>query len=149
MEERKREIKVKALVVDTNIVISALIPKNSKLRDIIFSGELELYAPVYPLKELEKFWNIILTKAEKKGIDKVNVELVKEELISEIFFVSEKHYSSKIKSAYEICKKFDEKDAHFVALSLAFNLPILTQDKGIIENAGKYEVLTIKELINY
>ena len=53
MEERKR--KVKAVVIYTNIVISALIPKNSKLRDMIFSGKLELYVPMYLLKELEKF----------------------------------------------------------------------------------------------
>ncbi len=38
MEKREEKIKIE-FVIDTNILISALIPKNSKLRDILLSGD--------------------------------------------------------------------------------------------------------------
>ncbi len=147
MERGKEKVKTE-LVIDTNILISALIPKNSKLRDILFSGDFRIYAPEYLLKELDKFWSLILTKAEKKGVIKSNIELVKEELLSKIIFEPDKFYRLRIEEAYMICKRFDEKDTPFIALSLMLEIPILTNDKGIIENAGTYSVLTIQEIFN-
>jgi predicted nucleic acid-binding protein len=109
MEKRKEKTKIE-FVIDTNILISALIPKKTKLRDILLSGDFRIYAPEYLLKELDKF------------------------------------YLSRIEEAYTICQEFDEKDTPFIALSLMLEIPLLTNDKGIIENAGLYEVLTIEDL---
>ncbi len=145
MEKREEKIKIE-FVIDTNILISALIPKNSKLRDILLSGDFRIYAPEYLLKELDKYWSLILKKAEKKGVIKSNIELAKEELLSKIFFEPDKFYRSKIDEAYTICRKFDEKDTPFIALSLMLEIPVLTNDNGIIENAGTYRVITIEEL---
>jgi putative PIN family toxin of toxin-antitoxin system len=140
------EEKVGAVVVDTNIIISALIPQNSKLRDIILSGKLKLYAPEYLLKELEKYWELIIAKAEKRGVSRSNLELVKEELLSKIIFEPEKLYLAKIHEAYAICKNFDEKDTPFVALSLVLRIPILTGDRSLLKNAGNYSVMGLEEL---
>jgi predicted nucleic acid-binding protein len=74
------------------------------------------------------------------------IELTKEELLSKIFFELDKFYLSRIEEAYTICQEFDEKDTPFIALSLMLEIPLLTNDKGIIENAGLYEVLTIEDL---
>jgi predicted nucleic acid-binding protein len=145
MEKREEKIKIE-FVVDTNILISALIPKNSKLRDILLSGDFHIYAPEYLLKELDKYWDLILEKAEKKGVLRSNIELTKEELLSKIIFEPDKFYNLRIDEAYAICKEFDEKDTPFVALSLMLEIPILTNDKGIIENAGIFKVLTIEEI---
>ncbi len=145
MEKREEKTKVE-FVLDTNILISALIPKNSKLRDILLSGDFRIYAPEYLLKELDKYWDLILEKAEKKGVIKSNIELTKEELLSKIIFEPNKFYHSRIEEAYNICQEFDEKDTPFIALSLMLEIPILTNDNGIIKNAGTYRVLTIEEL---
>ncbi len=145
MEKREEKTKIE-FVIDTNILISTLIPKNSKLRDILLSGDFDIYAPEYLLKELDKYWDIVLAKAEKKGVIKSNIELTKEELLSKIIFEPDKFYLPRIEEAYVICQEFDEKDTPFIALSLMLEIPILTNDKGIIENAGIYKVLTIEKL---
>ncbi|HEY9205574.1 MAG TPA: PIN domain-containing protein [Candidatus Methanoperedens sp.] len=145
MEKREEKIKIE-FVIDTNILISALIPKNSKLRDILLSGDFRIYAPEYLLKELHKYWGLILEKAEKKGVIKSNIEFAKEELLSKIFFEPDKFYYPKIEEAYTICREFDEKDTPFIALSLMLDIPILTNDNGIIDNSGTYKVITIEEL---
>ncbi len=41
-------------------------------------------------------------------------------------------YSDKIKEAYEIASKFDEKDTPFIALALKLNIPIWTGDKKML-----------------
>ncbi len=139
------EEKIGAVVVDTNIIISALIPQNSRLRDIILSGKIKLYAPEYLLKELDKYWGLIITKAEERGVSRTNLELVKEELLSKIVFEPEKVYLAKIHDAYAICKDFDEKDTPFVALALALKTRILTEDKNLIKNAGNYDAISLKD----
>jgi predicted nucleic acid-binding protein len=145
MEKGEEKTKIE-FVVDTNILISALIPKNSKLRDVLLSGDFRIYAPEYLLKELDKYWDLILEKAEKKGVIRSNIELAKEELLSKIFFEPDNFYRLRIEEAYSICRGFDEKDTPFIALSLMLEIPILTNDKGIVENAGIYRALTIGEL---
>jgi len=59
-------------------------------------------------------------------------------------------YRDKIKEAFQICKNFDEKDTPFVALALKLDLPIWTNDKGMIEYAKKskrFETITTEKLI--
>ena len=65
MEKGEEKTKIE-FVIDTNILISALIPRKTKLRDILLSGDFRIYAPEYLLKELDKYWNLILEKAEKR-----------------------------------------------------------------------------------
>ncbi len=125
MEKGEEKTKIE-FVIDTNILISALIPKNSKLRNILLSGDFRVYAPEYLLKELDGYWYLILEKAEKKGVIKSNVELAKEELLSKIIFEPDKFYHPRIEE-----------------------IPILTNDKGIIENAGIYRVLTIEKIFKH
>lgn len=55
MEKGKEKTGIE-VVIDTNIIISALIPKYSKLRELLLSGKVHSYAPEYLLKELDKFW---------------------------------------------------------------------------------------------
>ncbi|MBI2145272.1 hypothetical protein HYU18_03015 [Candidatus Woesearchaeota archaeon] len=50
------------LVIDTNIVISALI-KDSKSREMITSGKLELVSPDFVLSEIRKYESHICTKS--------------------------------------------------------------------------------------
>ena len=55
-------------------------------------------------------------------------------------------YLDTFEKAYNICKKFDEKDSPFIGLALKLNIPIWTNDKGILENKGEYQTITISEL---
>ncbi|MFH0903635.1 MAG: PIN domain-containing protein [Methanobacteriota archaeon] len=79
MEKGKEKTKIE-FVIDTNILISTLIPKKTKLRDILLSGDFRIYAPEYLLKELDKYWNLILEKSgtgPAKSLEKGEIEVIK------------------------------------------------------------------------
>ncbi len=75
MEKGKEKTKIE-FVIDTNILISALIPKKTKLRDILLSGDFRIYAPEYLLKELDKYWNLIIEKAGLYEVLTIEDEIV-------------------------------------------------------------------------
>ena len=135
------------VIVDTNVIISALLPKSSRLREFLLTTEIPLHAPDYMLVELKKYWPVIEKKAEKRGVSNAELTHFREELMSRIIFHPLSEYRHFIRQAYEICRGFDEKDTPFVALALALSLPIVTNDKGILANKGPYDALPLEELL--
>jgi len=135
------------VIIDTNVIISALLPKSSKLREFLLTTEIPLHAPDYLLTELKKYWTVVEKKAKKRGVSEAELAHFREELLSRIIFHPLSEYRPFLKRAYDICRKFDEKDTPFVALALALSLPIVTNDNGILENKGQYDALPIEELL--
>ncbi|WP_456421267.1 PIN domain-containing protein [Thermococcus sp.] len=135
------------IIIDTNVIISALLPRSSRLREFLLTTDIPLHAPDYLLTELKKYWPVIEKKAEKRGINNAELTHFREELLSRIIFHPLSEYRSFLKQAYEICRVFDEKDTPFVALALVLSLPIVTNDRGILDNKGQYEALPIEELL--
>ncbi|WP_232473507.1 PIN domain-containing protein [Thermococcus profundus] len=135
------------MIVDTNVIISALIPKNSKLREFLLTTEIPLHAPDYMLMELEKYWGIIEKKAKKRGITEPELAHFREELLGRIIFHPLSEYRGFINKAYRICREFDEKDTPFVALALSLRLPIVTDDKGLLAHAGEYDVIPLNDVL--
>ena len=70
-------------------------------------------------------------------------------LLEYIIVVDESRYIDKIKKAYEICKKFDEKDTPFIALALKLGIPIWSNDKDLKEKQNLVSVFTTKEINNF
>ena len=61
-----------------------------------------------------------------------------------IELIDESFYGDRVTEAFELAKRFDEKDAPFIALALKFDAPIWTNDKKLIEfglKTGKYIAL--------
>ncbi|WP_367884249.1 PIN domain-containing protein [Thermococcus sp. JCM 11816] len=136
--------------MDTNVIISALIPKNSKLREFLLTTEIPLHAPPdYMLKELEKYWGGIIEKKAKKrgGITEPELAHFREELLGRIIFHPLSEYRGFINEAYRICREFDEKDTPFVALALSLRLPIITNDKDLLAHAGEYEAIPLNDVL--
>ncbi|HDR52999.1 MAG TPA: hypothetical protein ENN90_15490 [Mariniphaga anaerophila] len=48
-----------SVVVDTNLIFSALIPKSSKIREILFDTNLTFYSPNYLISEVYKHKDIV------------------------------------------------------------------------------------------
>ncbi|WP_048151762.1 PIN domain-containing protein [Thermococcus cleftensis] len=135
------------IIVDTNVIISALLPRSSRLREFLLTTEIPLHAPDYLLVELKKYWPVIEKKAVKRGVSSAELAHFREEILSRIIFHPLSEYRPFLKRAYEICRGFDEKDTPFVALALALSLPIVTNDGGILDNRGQYEALPIEDLL--
>ena len=133
------------VVIDANIIFSALLSKNSQYRDMLFHEAYEFYSPNYVFLEIFKHKEKILqytkeTEEEVYGfIGKIlkRIHFVNEDLISEENYLR----------AYTLCKEIDENDTPFVALALEINGCLFTGDeklKKALKNKGFDKFLLIK-----
>lgn len=117
---------MKIVVVDTNILFSALLSKSSKIRATLDRTDLQFYTPNFLITEIFrhkekilKFTNASETEVYEflnKALQKVH--FVNEELISLGNFVH----------AYRLCHDIDEKDTPFVALTFELEGELWTGD---------------------
>ncbi len=131
------------LVLDSNIIFSALI-KKSTTRNIILSDVFELHAPEYIFSEITKHKELLLKKSKmnEEELDALLLLLQKH-----IQLVQKEKYNENMALAEDILKDIDITDSPFLALALALNCKIWSND-GHFKQQDKVEVHTTKELTN-
>ena len=138
------------LVVDANVVFSALIKEGSTLRLLEFNSIFkifELVAPEFIWDEIEEHKDEIIEKSKlaEEGLRKV-LEFIR----SEIKTIPAEYFSEFLKEAKEISP---EEDFPYVALalklkSLGLEAKIWSNDKELKEALrGRIEVLSTKEIL--
>ena len=120
------------IVIDTNILISALINPNSLIWLILDLKNIEFVIPEFFLQEISKYSELIKKKISQKEI-KFSFDYLISELIKSILIIPEENYIDMLPSALEIMKDVDEKDSPFLALAMKLNCPILSNDKHFKE----------------
>jgi len=135
MERDKEKIRV---VIDTNILISALIKDDSVTARIIKSGIFEIYYPEDGMFELEKYRDYIIKK-RKKALQRKSFDYALSFLLESVNVVPSLLYEDKIREAYEVMRDIDEKDTPFLALALKLQCPIWPND-GDFEEQNLVEV---------
>jgi len=130
------------LVLDSNIIFSALI-KKSKTRDIILSDFFELYAPEYIFTEIIKHKELLLRKSK---LDQGDFDALLLLLQKHIHLVTKEKYDKKMAIAEDILRNIDITDSPFLALALAFNCSIWSND-GHFQQQNKVVVYTSKDLM--
>jgi predicted nucleic acid-binding protein len=130
------------LVLDSNIIFSALI-KKSTTRNIILSDVFELHAPEYIFSEIAKHKELLLRKCKmnEEELDALLLLLQKH-----IRLVPKEKYNEKMALAEDILKDIDVTDSPFLALAMALNCPVWSND-GHFKQQDRVEVHTTKELI--
>jgi len=113
------------LVIDTNILFSALIA-GGKTREIIITGNQDLYAPEYTFTEIEKHQNEIKKKAK---IDKPDLQLLINIILEQINIVPKPEFKSQLPKAEKIIGEIDPDDIPFLALALHLDSDIWSDDK--------------------
>jgi predicted nucleic acid-binding protein len=131
------------LVVDTNILISALI-KDSTSRRILTDFKINFIFPEWGLEEIYFYKKMIMNKARlnEKEFDILLLRLLKYVRLIPIEIIAKFG-----QEADKIIGKIDPNDAIFIATALAFNCPILSEDKHF-RAQNKVRILTIKEILN-
>ena len=115
------------LVVDTNIIFSALIPEQSRIRDLLFESDVLFYAPNYLIYEIYAHKEKLLKNSK---LNEQEFYIVLNSLLECIQFVPIALIDkASRKKAYEFCKDIDEKDTPFVALAIFLNIHFWTGDK--------------------
>jgi putative PIN family toxin of toxin-antitoxin system len=138
------------IVIDTNIVFSALLSNNSKIKILLLKDKQNEYYTCYSL-----FTEIFKNKERLCKISSLNLnDLLKQMLIifPKINLVPEEAIPKSIyKKAYNYCKDVDESDTPFVATAVFLRAKFLTGDKKLTKHLvsnGFTDVITVNEIIN-
>ena len=117
------------IVVDTNIVFSALLSHNSAILQTLLRKEYEFVSPSFIFVELFKYKEKILRHS--KLTETELLELMTE-VVSRVKFISHDFISAEnLSKAIGLCKDIDIKDTVFVALAIELNAALWTGDKGL------------------
>lgn len=120
-----------AVVVDTNLIFSALIPKASQIRDILLEKNLSFYAPNFLIAEIYKHKTRIISFSKLSESD---FYLYFNGIIERINFVPIDFIGTDSRQkAYDLCKNIDLSDIPFVALAIDLDIPFWTGDKKLKE----------------
>jgi predicted nucleic acid-binding protein len=119
------------VVIDTNIVFSALLKRESTIKKFILDPTNQLYTCNFLFVEIFKYRNKIEKFSELGFDDILNAMRI---ILSRVHFVNEGMIPPEIfQKARSLCFEVDEKDTPFVALSLFLDAPLMTGDKNLIK----------------
>lgn len=131
------------LVLDTNIIISALI-KDSLTRKIILEINADLVYPDLGMAEIVKHKDLTLNKS---GLSEETFNSILDILFSYIELIPQDVIRGKLEEAKEIMQKIDETDIVFIATALMFDgSSVWTDDKGF-KLQNRVPVKTTSEIL--
>lgn len=129
------------LVIDANILFAVLI-KEGKTENLIFSDALHLFAPEFIFEEFDKYRDYILGKTKRsKGDFEKFLEIIKKR----IQIIPNEETEHIMQLAKDICP--DPGDADYFAVALKFNCPIWSNEKKLTEQCF-VKIYTTKELVD-
>ncbi len=138
------------IILDTNIIFSALLNTSSTIGEIIFDSEnvFEFYSCNYMRLEIEKHWDKL------KKISKLTDKELQESLFrlfTKIHFINEEQISEKIwVKAETLTRDIDVDDTDFVALAYYLKGVLWSGDKELyngLKNKGFKKVVSTQELL--
>lgn len=138
------------VVVDTNIVFSALMNADNMMGEILLNADdrLRFCAPELLVEELDRY-SVKLQKASKLSSRQLGESRVR--VMASITLVSEYLISKESwKEAYDLTKDIDEHDTPFVALALELEAKLWTGDRKLamgLESLGKDVSMSTTRLI--
>ena len=103
------------LVIDTNILFSALI-KDSITRKVLIKSGWKFHYPEMSFHEIHKYKMLVL---EKSGMEEVEYTKLLSYLLVHVNIVPEEKTKQKLKEAREILGKIDPDDVVFLATALS------------------------------
>lgn len=138
------------VVVDTNVIFSALLNPRGKISDIFFNPSLDFtfFGPSFILDELKKHHNKLITIST---ISADELDFLKRSILSKVNLIDlEGIGQTSWEKALMLVREIDEFDAPFVALSLEMDSYLWTGDKKLkkgLENLGITWVLDTNQLL--
>lgn len=118
-----------SVVVDTNLIFSALISKASKIREILFESNMTFFSPNFLITEIYTHKDKLL---QSSNLSESEFYLYFNGIIERINFIPTDFIGIESKQkAYDLCKDVDIKDTPFIALSIELGIPLWTGDKKL------------------
>jgi predicted nucleic acid-binding protein len=139
------------LIVDSNIIFSAILNINSRIGQILLTGEdfYEFFAPKYVRNEIFEHEEKIkkIGKLNNQDFLEVYEMVLKNIKILNHSIVPKDEYQNALK----LCEDIDPADTAFVAFSLFLKCKIWTGDKKLAQGLtqkGFTEIITTDDLFN-
>ena len=129
------------LIIDANILMSALIASNGKTYDLIFNDRIKLFSVDKLLLELEKHKTEII---EKSGLSINDFNLFLSLISARIEFIPMEDIEKFILQAKKITP--DPDDTEYLALALKFRCAVWSNDKKL-KTQNKVKIYSTSELI--
>lgn len=120
------------IVVDTNIIFSALLSQDGRIADLLLNSQnsFEFYTPSYTLGELKNHKSKLL---KLSGLTDDELDFLQGMIFKNIGLVNiENIPKTTFLKAYELTKDIDENDTPFVALALELSSFLWTGDKKLL-----------------
>jgi predicted nucleic acid-binding protein len=130
------------LVVDANVLLSALL-KEALTRELLLDSRLKLFAPEHLIAETLHLLKANSALRKRIRLDAKELEELFYLLTQEIETVTKREFISHMAEAFRIAPH--REDSPYLALALAFHIPIWSNDKGMYSQ-DKIKVYTTKDL---
>ncbi len=130
------------LIIDANILFAALI-KDSLTAHILVNDKLKFYAPEFLFEEFTKYEDYLLDKTHRTKKDFKKFYKI---LRQKITIIPKKDIETFLKQAMEISP--DPKDTIYLALSLATDSKMWSNDKVLKNKQNLIEILTTEEILD-
>lgn len=105
------------LVVDTNVIMSALI-KNSTTRALLLNPQHRFYLPEFAIDEIKSHNDLIISKS---GLKAREIGQIFDLLATNLEIVAIETIAPRLEEAKLAMKEIDESDAPFLALSMSID----------------------------
>jgi len=131
------------LVIDTNILISALI-RDSTTRKIIVESEWQFFYPEQSFHEVRKYRDMVI---EKSGMTEQEYTEVLNLLLKHITLIPEEIMQQKLKEADDLLGKIDPDDVIFLATALSLDNSKIWSDDGHFEKQSKIRTFKTEHIV--
>jgi predicted nucleic acid-binding protein len=133
------------LVLDTNVVLSALI-KESRVRSVLLSPNHLFFVPEYLLDEVERHLSLV---RKKTGLSDDEIRLVLNTLMIKAQTIPFEDISKNWEEAELIMSRIDERDVPFIAAALSIECDGIWSDDGDLRRQNTVRVWTTKEILEH
>jgi len=120
------------IVVDTNVVFSAILSSEGSINDILLNSDsiFDFYAPSFLIDELVKHRRKIKNIS---GYSEAELNFLQRILFKKIEFIDPEYVKpSSWKQAIKLTSKIDPADSPFIALALELDALLWTGDKKLM-----------------
>jgi predicted nucleic acid-binding protein len=131
------------IIIDTNILISALM-KDSAARKIILYSGLNFFYPEMSLNEIEKHKNLIL---EKSGLSERQYRILLDKLFEYVSLMPTELLKGRLKEAEHVMLHIDKDDVVFIAAGLVYPNSIIWSDDSHFDRQNKIKVVKTRQFI--
>jgi len=131
------------LIVDANVIISALI-KDNKSRELLTIPPFTLYSPDTLLDSINKYREEFI---EKSGLSAEDFETLLNFILDKVTIVKQEEYNSELEQADEIMGHIDIEDVNYIALALSIQNDGIWSDDAHFQKQDKIKVFKTEDIV--